>query len=466
MSLAGLSLTEAVADIRDGRITAAELMRDCLARIDEVEAAVHAWAFLDRDHARQQAEAADLHRKHGKALGPLHGVPIGIKDIIDTGDMPTELGSPLWAGRTPRQDAAVVARLRAAGAVIMGKTVTTEYAYRQPGRTTNPHDATRTPGGSSSGSAAAVAAHMVPGALGSQTNGSVIRPAAFCGVVGFKPTHGLVPRRGMLLLSRTLDHVGVFARTVPDAALLAETLAGFDEEDPDTRPLARPPLAAVAASEPPLPPRLAFVRTPAWERAEPVTREAFAELGEVLGDAMADVELGASFEPVVAMHRTIMEVEMAHNLSRDYDKGRDRLSPALRGVIERGRAQAAVDYTAAVAGIPALNGALEPLFDEFDAIVTPAAPGEAPHGLATTGDPIFCTIWTYLGTPAVTLPLLRSTTGMPLGVQLVARRGGDARLLRTARWLIETLRGAPGGRGRKRRPISRSRRHEERSPAP
>ena len=466
MSLAGLSLTEAAADIRDGRITAVELIRDCLARIDEVEATVHAWAFLDRDHARQQAEAADLHRKQGKALGPLHGVPIGIKDIIDTGDMPTELGSPLWAGRTPRRDAAVVARLRAAGAVIMGKTVTTEYAYRQPGRTTNPHDAARTAGGSSSGSAAAVAAHMVPGAVGSQTNGSVIRPAAFCGVVGFKPTHGLVPRRGMLLLSRTLDHVGVFARTVPDAALLAETLAGFDEEDPDTRPLARPPLAAVAASEPPLPPRLAFVRTPAWERVEPVTREAFAELGEVLGDAMADVELGASFEPVVAMHRTIMEVEMAHNLSRDYDKGRDRLSPALREVIERGRAQAAVDYTAAVAGIPALNGALEPLFDEFDAIVTPAAPGEAPHGLATTGDPIFCTIWTYLGTPAVTLPLLRSTAGMPLGVQLVARRGGDARLLRTARWLVETLRGAPGRRGRKRRPISRSRRHEERSPAP
>jgi Asp-tRNA(Asn)/Glu-tRNA(Gln) amidotransferase A subunit family amidase len=464
VSLAGLSLTEAAADIRDGRITAVELLRDCLARIDEVEATVRAWAFLDRDHAMQQAEAADLHRKHGKALGSLHGVPIGIKDIIDTGDMPTELGSPLWAGRTPRRDAAVVARLRAAGAVIMGKTVTTEYAYRQPGPTTNPHDATRTPGGSSSGSAAAVAAHMVPGAIGSQTGGSVIRPAAFCGVVGFKPTHGLIPRSGMLRLSRTLDHVGVFARTVPDAALLAETLAGFDEEDPDTRPRARPPLAAVAASEPPLPPRLAFVRSPAWAHAEIVTREAFAELVEALGDAVAEVELGASFEPAAARHRTIMEVEMAHNLGRDYDRGHDRLSPGLREAIERGRAQTAVDYLAAVAGIPALNGALDPVFDEFDAIVTPAAPGEAPRGLATTGDPVFCTIWTYLGTPAVTLPLLRSTARMPLGVQLVARRGGDARLLRTARWLVETLRDAPGRRGRKRRAAPRAR-HEERSPA-
>jgi len=465
VSLAGLSLTEAAADIREGRITAAELMRDCLARLDQVEATVQAWVFLDRDHATQQAEAADLHRKTGKALGPLHGVPIGIKDIIDTGDMPTELGSPLWAGRTPRHDAAVVARLRAAGAVIMGKTVTTEYAYRQPGPTTNPHDPARTPGGSSSGSAAAVAAHMVPGAVGSQTNGSVIRPAAFCGVVGFKPTHGLIPRTGMLRLSRTLDHVGVFARTVPDAALLAETLAGFDEDDPDTRPLARPPLAAVAASEPPLPPRLAFVRSPAWEHAEPVTREAFAELVETLGEAAAEVELGASFEQVIPMHRTIMEVEMAHNLRRDHARGGDRLSPALREMIEGGRARAAVDYTAAVAGIPALNAALDPLFDEFDAILTPAAPGEAPRGLATTGDPVFCTIWTCLGTPAVTLPLLRSTAGMPLGVQLVARRGGDARLLRTARWLVDTLRAAPGRHGRTGGAARRGRRREQRNPA-
>ncbi|HUF91018.1 MAG TPA: amidase [Candidatus Limnocylindria bacterium] len=441
MSLSALSLTEAAADIREGRITSAELVAGCLERIDEVEPTIHAWAFLDRDHARRQAEAADLRRKEGRAVGPLHGVPIGVKDIIDTGDMPTELGSPFWAGRMPRQDAAVVSRLRAAGAVIMGKTVTTEYAYRHPGQTTNPHDAARTPGGSSSGSAAAVAAHMVPGAIGSQTNGSVIRPAAFCGVVGFKPTHGLLPRSGVLLLSRTLDHLGVFARTVEDAALLAETLAGHDEEDPDTRPLARPPLAAVAASEPPLPPRLAFVRSPAWERAEPDTQEAFAALMDELGEAAVEVEPGAGFERAAQMHGTIMEVEMAHNLRRDYDKAGSALSAALREQIERGRHHSAADYTAAVAGIPSLNAALDPLFDEFDAILTPAAPGEAPRGLQTTGDASFCTLWTYLGTPAVTLPLMRSSTGMPLGVQLIGRRDGDARLLRTARWLAVTLAG-------------------------
>jgi len=455
MSLSALTLTEAAEDIREGRITSAELVDACLKRIEEFDSKVRAWAFLDRDHAMQQAEAADLYRKQGKAPGALHGVPVGIKDIFDTGDMPTELGSPLWAGRMPRRDAAVVARLRAAGAVIMGKTVTTEYAYLHPGKTTNPHDVGRTPGGSSSGSAAAVAAHMVPGAIGSQTNGSVIRPAAFCGVVGFKPTHGLIPRSGALLLSRTLDHVGVFSRTVEDAALLAETLVGFDEEDPDTRPIARPPLAAVAASEPPLTPRLAFVRSPAWEYALPVAREALAELVEVLGDVVSEVELGASFASVVEMHRRIMEVEMAHNLRRDLERGGDRLSADLRLQIERGRARAAVDYVAAVAGIPSLNAALDPTFDEFDAIVTPAAPGEAPRGLESTGNPIFCTLWTYLGTPAVTLPLLWAPTGMPLGVQLVGRRGGDARLLRTARWLVRkvgaakrrrTSRGATTGR--------------------
>jgi Asp-tRNA(Asn)/Glu-tRNA(Gln) amidotransferase A subunit family amidase len=447
MELFTLTLTAAATDIREGRITSAELVGDCLARIDEIEADVQAWAFLDRDHAMRQAEAADQHRKLGRYLGPLHGIPIGVKDIFDTSDMPTEFGSPLWAGRTPRRDAAAVASLRGAGAVMMGKTVTTEYAYYHPGKTRNPHDRERTPGGSSSGSAAAVAASMVPGAIGSQTNGSVIRPAAFCGVVGFKPTHGLIPRSGALQLSRTLDHVGVFARTVEDAALLAEALAGFDEEDPDTRPIARPPFAAVAASEPPLPPRFALVRSAAWEHAEPVTREAFAELVDALGDAVAEVELGTAFEKAIALHRIVMEVEMAHNLHRDYEKGGAQLSTRLRQTIERSREYLAVDYAKAVAGIIPLNDALEEIFNEFDAIVTPAAPGEAPRGLESTGDPIFCTTWTYLGTPAVTLPLMQSETGMPLGVQLVARRGDDARLLRTARWLVATLaRMQPGRR--------------------
>jgi len=279
----------------------------------------------------------------------------------------------------------------------------------------------------------------VPGAIGSQTNGSTIRPAAYCGIVGFKPSHGLIPRSGALLLSRTLDHVGVFARTVEDAALLAETLAGFDANDADTRPVARPPFAAVAASEPPLPPRFAFVKSPAWEQAEPVTHEAFAELVEALGEAVSEVELGESFGRAIDFHRTVMEVEMAHNFHRDYEQGRDQLSLRLRQLIERGRSHRAVDYTGAVAGIAPLNDGLDEVFNEFDAILTPAAPGEAPRGLESTGNPVFCTLWTYLGAPAITLPLLRSEAGLPLGVQLVGRRGNDARLLRTARWLVRNV---------------------------
>ncbi|MDP2410755.1 MAG: amidase [Pseudolabrys sp.] len=440
MSSCAYSLTEAAEHVREGRITSAELVQDCLAQVDELEPAVQAWAFLDREHALMQARALDLHRAQGKALGPLHGVPVGIKDIFDTSDYPTELGSPLWAGRTPRRDAAAVARLRAAGAVIMGKTVTTEYAYFHPGKTRNPHDPERTPGGSSSGSAAAVAAHMVPGAIGTQTNGSVIRPAAFCGVVGFKPTHGLIPRTGALLLSRTLDHVGTFGKTVEDVALLAEILAGYDEEDPDTRPMARPPFAAVAASEPPLPPRFAFVRSPVWDDyAEPATREAFGELVEALGEHVTQVDLGESFGAAVDWHKKIMEVEMAYNLHRDYTKGGEQLSEPLRKLIERGRGVSAVDYLAAVGGISPLNEGIGSIFDEYDAFITPAAPGEAPRGLSATGNPIFCTLWTYLGTPAVTLPLMQSEAGLPLGVQLVGRRHNDARLLRSARWLVKTL---------------------------
>ena len=450
MSLAALGVGAAAEEIREGRITSAELVGDCLAQVDAVEDKVQAFVFLDRNHVMRQAQAADEHRRHGRPTGPLHGVPIAVKDIFDTGDMPTELGSPLWVGRTPREDAEAVARLRAAGAVIMGKTVTAEYAYYHPGKTRNPHDPERTPGGSSSGSAAAVAAGMVPGAIGSQTNGSTIRPAAFCGVVGFKPTHGLIPRTGALLLSRVLDHVGVFARSVEDAALLAEVLAGHDDEDLDTRPLARPPLAATDASEPPLPPRFAFVRAPAWKLIEPVMDEAFAELIDAMGEAVTEIELGSSFDNAIDLHRTVMEVDMAHNLHRDYEKGGDQLSEALRAAIERGRGVPAVEYLRAVAATATLNAALDDVFNEYDALITPSAPGEAPKGLPT-GNPAFCSTWTYLGTPAISLPLMATQQGLPLGVQLIGRRNNDARLLRTARWLVKTLGKGASARSARRR---------------
>jgi Asp-tRNA(Asn)/Glu-tRNA(Gln) amidotransferase A subunit family amidase len=431
-----LSASDAARAIRDGALSAEQLTEACLARIREIEPRVQAWQFLDEAHARAQAAARDADRREGRPCGPLHGVPVGIKDIIDTADMPTEDGTVLHAGRMPLRDAAVVAMLRAAGAVIMGKTVTTECATYHPGKTRNPHNPEHTPGGSSSGSAAAVAAGMAPLALGSQTNGSVIRPASFCGVYGFKPTHGLIPRTGMLRLSRTLDHVGVFSRSLEDAALLGEVLAGHHEDDPDTRPRARLPLCETLAQEPPLPPLLAFVKGPAWDRADDETKQAFTELQAELGDRAVEVELPESAQRALEWHRTIMHAEMAANLDAEWERGRDRLSESLRNRLAEGRAVSALDYQRALARIPLLVEGFTEIFDRCDAILAPSAPGTAPKGLASTGDPAFCTLWTLLGTPALSLPLMRGGNGLPMGVQLVGPRHGDARLLRTARWLV------------------------------
>ncbi len=409
-----LTASDAARAIAAGALSAEQLVEACLARIRDAEPAGAGLAVPRQAHALAQARARDLDRAEGRPTGPLHGVPVGIKDIIDTTDMPTEDGTVLHAGRTPDRDATVVAMLRAAGAVIMGKTVTTECATYTPGKTRNPHDPAHTPGGSSSGSAAAVAAGMVPLAIGTQTNGSIIRPASFCGVYGFKPTHGLISRHGILKLSRTLDHVGVFARTLEDIALLAEQLTGYDERDPDTRPRARIPFVQTAAEEPPLPPRFAFVKTPIWERAEDETREAFAELGRLLGDQCEEYELPESLREAWDWHRTIMEAEMAANLDLEWEKGRDRLSRvAARPARARARdAGARLPERARPNSAP--ERGLRRAVSHFDAMLTPAAPGTAPK-LAATGDPAFCTLWTLCGMPALSLPLMTGANGLAAG---------------------------------------------------
>ena len=434
------SASEIARLVRDGVVSCVDVMEACLRRVREVDGDVQAWAFLDPEYAREQARAADEFRLSGHAIGPLHGVPVALKDIIDTADMPTENGSPLCAGRTPSRDAAIVERLRAAGAVLMGKTVTTEFATRTPGKTRNPHDPAHTPGGSSSGSAAAVAAGMVPVAFGSQTTGSTIRPAAYCGVYGFKPTHGLISRHGMFQLSRTLDHVGVFARGVDDIALLLESVVGYDQRDPDTRPLAAVPYRAIAAEEPPLAPMLAFVKTPWWSHVDADACDAFGELIERLGARVETVDLVSASADTVAWHEAVSGPEIALNLRREYETAPGGLSRALRERIERGRAVSGLEYLAALGRVPRLTAAFTELFEQrYDAILTPAATGTAPRGLASTGDPIFCALWTLCGMPALSIPLMQGANGLPLGVQLVGPRHGDARLLRTARWLVETL---------------------------
>ena len=435
-----MDASEAAQRIRDGVLTSEELVQSCLERIRTLEPKVRAWQFLDEEHALAQARAYDERKRSGEPIGPLHGVPVGVKDIIDTADMPTENGTVLHAGRTPRDDAAVVRMLRAAGAVILGKTVTTECAYFNPGKTRNPHNPEHTPGGSSSGSAAAVGAGMVPLALGSQTAGSVIRPAAFCGAYGYKPTHGLIPRTGVLALSRTLDHVGLFARSIDDLTLLLEQLQGYDERDPDTRPRARIPFRSVAGEEPPLEPMFAFVKTPHWERMDSDAKEAYAELREALGKQVEEVQVFVSGNEPWDWHRTIMEAEMAANLEPLWSKGAEKLSEKLRALLERGKETRALDYQRALRRIaPTVEGFDELFMQRYDAIITPPALGTAPKGLASTGDPAFCSVWTLLGMPAITLPLMQGENGLPLGVQLVGRKGYDARLLRTARWLEKKI---------------------------
>jgi Asp-tRNA(Asn)/Glu-tRNA(Gln) amidotransferase A subunit family amidase len=435
-----LSAAAAAQRMRDGLLTSVELVQACLERIRQVEPTVQAWQFLDEEHALAQARAADERRRSGEPVGLLNGIPVGIKDIIDTADMPTENGTVLHKGRMPRADAAVVARLRAAGAVIMGKTVTTECAYFNPGKTRNPHNPEHTPGGSSSGSAAAVAAQMVPLALGSQTAGSVIRPAAFCGVYALKPTHGLIPRTGVLRLSRTLDHIGLFARGLADLALLAEELVGWDAGDPDTQPRARVPFRAIAAEEPPTEPMFAFIKTPHWERVDADAKQAYGELMETLGGRVEEVELFASAREAWDWQRTLMETEMAANLEPLWRSGKEQLSERLRGLIDRGCETRAIDYQRVLRSLPSMVEAFDQLFTQrYDAILTPPALGTAPKGLGATGDPVFCVLWTLLGMPALTLPLMRGANGLPLGVQLVGRRNFDGRLLRTARWLERKL---------------------------
>ncbi len=426
------------ASIRDGTTTASEAVRACLERIDEFEPHVEAWAHLDRDLALQRAQQADDERRRGLATGPLHGVPIGIKDIIDTQDLPTECGTVLHAGRRPAADAALVGTLREAGAIVLGKTVTTELAVYSPGKTRNPHDRERTPGGSSSGSAAAVAAYMVPLAVGSQTNGSVIRPASFCGVYGFKPTFGRISRHRVLSQSPPLDTLGIFARDLGDLALLADVLMVYDQRDPAMRPLARPCIAGVLAEPPPVEPRIAFVRTPVWERAEQSTKDAFRQLTEHLGDRVDVVDLPPLFDEALEVHRVIMEADLARSFGALYRDGAAQLSERLRAMIENGQRVLATQYNDALARKEDYSAIVDELLNDYDAILTPSAAGEPP-GFETTGDPAFCTLWTLCGVPALNLPILQGPAGLPLGAQLVSARGDDARLFRNARWLVESL---------------------------
>ncbi len=434
-----LTVSEAATAIREGATTSELLVGAFLARIEARNEAVDAWAHIEKDHALEQARRADQVRGFGNGTGPLHGVPIAIKDIIDTRDYPTENGCPLYEGNRSRRDAACVTALKSAGAIVLGKTVTTELALMTPSVTHNPIDLERSPGGSSAGSAAAVADLMVPAALGSQTAGSVLRPASYCGVYGFKPTFGLISRNGVLMQSHTLDTLGLLARSIEDLALLADCLSAQDPNDLVSYPRSQPHIAKMALNEPPLAPTFAFVKTPAWsEYADPGMREAFAELKDVLGPACDEIKI-PGLDNVIEWQRLVQLAENATYYGPLQDKGRDQLSEGLNARLEEGARVPVCDYISAIASREKAYEALFEVFETYSAILTPAAPGPAPllsEGI--TGSPIFNGLWTYLGMPAISVPLLE-INGLPIGVQLVGLRRDDGRLLRTARWLATRL---------------------------
>jgi len=421
--LQSLSAWHAAALLCRRELSAEELMRACLDRAAERDGEVRAFAHLDPDAALAQARALDA----GTVRGPLHGLPLGVKDLFDTFDLPTAYGSPLYAGHRPAADAAAVALCREAGAVVMGKTVTTEFAYFHPGPTRNPRRLTHTPGGSSSGSAAAVADGMLPLALGTQTAGSIIRPAAYCGVVGYKPTTGWVPRAGVKSLSDTLDVVGGFGRSVRDVALLGAVLTG------DARLLALPDVEA---------PHIGMCRTPAWPLADADTRAAWDRATTVLaasGASLADVELPESLPDLVSLHKSVMAFEMTRALSHERVRHSEHLSAALRLLFREGGVITGEAHAANLETATAAKRSIDAWFASFDVVIAPSTTGEAPAGTDASGDPVFCRGWTLLGLPCVHLPFARGSHGLPIGLQCIGRTGDDQRLLATAHWVFERL---------------------------
>jgi len=417
-----LSASEAARRLARREITAEQMARACLARIEEREATVRAWIHLDPDAVLAQARELDA----GPLRGPLHGLPLGVKDLIDTADMPTAYGSPIYAGHRPRADAACVALARAAGALVLGKTVTTEFAWFYPGTTTNPHNPAHTPGGSSSGSAAAVADCMVPLAFGTQTAGSIIRPASYCGIVGYKPTHGSLPRAGIKPLSDSLDTLGTLTRTVADAALLVSALSGRD--------LMPKPLQQA--------PRIGVCRTSEWNAAQPETVAAMERTAAALaraGAKLSEIVLPSEFAGITQAQIDIMNYESHASLACERLQHYSALSDKLKQLLANAAQCDAARYDAALALVASCRNRLDEAFAGVDVLLAPSAPGEAPAGLAATGDPIFCRMWTVLHAPAINLPCAVGPRGLPVGLQFVGRRGDDARALAVADWAHQRI---------------------------
>jgi len=439
MDLCLLSALEIIEKTKKGEISSVEVAKSFIDRIEKFENKIKAWAFFDKKFFLEKAQEKDEWRLSGKPLGPLHGLPIAIKDIFKTEDMPTQYGTPIRENYQSRDDSKVVSILRSAGAIIMGKTVTTELAYFDPGKTTNPHDYSRTPGGSSSGSAAAVASFMAPIAIGSQTNGSTIRPASYCGVVGYKPTYGLVSRDGALAQSFLLDQVGVIARNVEDVALCSSVIIKKDLEDKSTISYPTEDFLNRVQAKPFFEPQLIFIATSKWKNLDDDAKKDFEKFLKKIDKQVTIYSNPSYFEKIFDYHKIIHETDMAYNFLSTYEKHKKKIGKKMIEAIERGLSYKAKDYAEAVDQMAIIYDTFKEAFHHYHAIITPATTGYAPKGLSYTGSPEFCTTWTYLGMPAITLPLIEGSAKLPLGVQLVGEKLDDTRLLQTANWLLKKI---------------------------
>jgi len=430
-----ISTNDLVAKMRNGDISSVEVCKAYLERIKKFEKDVKAWSFIDKKNLLEKAEEADEYRKSGKPIGSLHGLPIAIKDIIATYDMPTECGSVLRKGISGAADAEVVNLIKAAGAIVMGKTVTTEFAYFDSGKTTNPHDYTRTPGGSSSGSAAVVAAHMAPLSIGTQTNGSITRPASYCGVVGYKPSFGLISRTGILKQSLKLDQVGVFGKTVEDVALLAKALIKKDILDDDTVHYAADEMLEVCKKGPTFEPKFIFYKTSSWKKITKESQKAFEFLLKEFKNNIEVFDEPSYFKDIPKYHQVIHETDMANSFQDFYKKSKKKMGKKLVEAIERGLKYSAKEYVDAVDFMKQSYKSYSEVFEDYYGVITPASLGVADKGLVSTGSPELSTIWTYMGLPTISLPLLSGENNLPLGVQLVGDKLDDLRFLASANWL-------------------------------
>ena len=430
-----ISTNELVAKMREGQISSVEVCKAYIERITKFEKDVKAWSFFDKKILLEKAEEADDYRKSGKPLGSLHGLPVAVKDIFGTYDMPTECGTVFRRKKSAAQDSEVVNLLKNAGAIIMGKTVTTELAYIHPGKTTNPHDYSRTPGGSSSGSAAAVAAQMAPLSVGSQTGGSIIRPASYCGIVGYKPSYGLISRTGVLQTSEKLDTVGVYGKTVEDVALLAKILIKKDLYDPTTIHFAADNMTESCKKEPNFEPKFIFYKTDKWKNIHKDSRDAFDYFIKKFSKNIEVFDTPSYFRNIPKHHQIIHETDLANNFQTYYKKDKKKLSKEMREAMERGLKYSAYDYANAIDFMKQSYQSYKEVFEDYHGVITPSSSGVADKGLKSTGSADFQKIWTFMGLPTISLPLLTGESNLPLGVQLIGDKLDDIKFLSTANWL-------------------------------